>query len=700
MQNAYSSPTAIASHSAHVTHTLSPLSSIMPTQVLGSPIAAGQLSPTSSRAPTSTVSAAIANGSVIPSGFTAATYETPFDSASAQSLDMPRSMGAVMQMHLGGGFAPTGLATVDPMEISAGTGVQGAAADGVRQVWANGAAGYPPPGQGAIDSVPPPAPAPTPAVNSLPTRPARSRAASGSGYISASGSRSRAASGSGYQSLIESRSRAASSASSAFMYERDEDDELDEDHDDEQEPDEGVPHKQSSQMGAASAGVDPALRAALDPLFVEFLAELCSNLDATDSKGEPIHQTLMAKKMERLDQSHDFRPFKFRIQAFTTAFSEMLAQRGFPESEVPFKKVRQYLWAQPFISRFNDDGKKAKSKGNHIWSIEAKKVPDKKWIFREFTRCIKGNPPNVAFVGLPWSWAPRVWDPQCSASAIGATFSSPSLPPWLSWEDNVLSGEAPESMKGQSLEIQAIATFQNNGKAQQLEATTNILIASVSDRNLDELVAGRESKPDMSEQQSIENSPLPSNHTPYRSPPLSSAAFPDAPSSSTVTLLPSLMPQASPPEETTPMTKTEELSDSVLLNRAHASAEAQQQQMMYEMQQQHSASQAAIHQHYASLAAAQAQSSFPQHSAAQLSYTPAPELVVDALHRAAFERTGIERSYSAPMPMDPNPQHFVSHSDTGTPSGVSMSDVHGRLASFALSSSTSQTPFTLDPKQL
>lgn len=30
----------------------------------------------------------------------------------------------------------------------------------------------------------------------------------------------------------------------------------------------------------------------------------------------------MAKKMQRLDESPDFRPFKFRIQAFTLAFLE------------------------------------------------------------------------------------------------------------------------------------------------------------------------------------------------------------------------------------------------------------------------------------------------------------------------------------------------------------------------------------------
>jgi hypothetical protein len=50
-------------------------------------------------------------------------------------------------------------------------------------------------------------------------------------------------------------------------------------------------------------------------------------VEATDAKGEPIHQTLMAKKMQRLDESPDFRPFKFRIQAFTNAFLEEVSLR-------------------------------------------------------------------------------------------------------------------------------------------------------------------------------------------------------------------------------------------------------------------------------------------------------------------------------------------------------------------------------------
>ena len=51
-------------------------------------------------------------------------------------------------------------------------------------------------------------------------------------------------------------------------------------------------------------------------------------VEATDAKGELIHQTLMAKKMQRLDESPDFRPFKFRIQAFTNAFLEEVSGRN------------------------------------------------------------------------------------------------------------------------------------------------------------------------------------------------------------------------------------------------------------------------------------------------------------------------------------------------------------------------------------
>jgi len=115
-----------------------------------------------------------------------------------------------------------------------------------------------------------------------PIRPSRSRAAS------QSGSRSRAASGSGYQSLLENRSRAASSASSIFQsFERDEEDEMDDFEGGDIEIDPEVTGSgaatstsmkgMSSQMGAASAGVDAETKAKMDPIFLEFLADICSN---------------------------------------------------------------------------------------------------------------------------------------------------------------------------------------------------------------------------------------------------------------------------------------------------------------------------------------------------------------------------------------------------------------------------------------
>lgn len=118
-------------------------------------------------------------------------------------------------------------------------------------------------------------------------------------------------------------------------------------------------------------------------------------------------------------------------------------------------QIRTYLWNQPFISRFNEEGKKTKSKGNHIWNIDAKKLPDGRWAFRPFHRRVAGSPPSVAYVGLRWSWAPRIWDPQASRANLQVTYSSTSLPSWLSWEDDVLQGTPPSD--AESCDITVVA---------------------------------------------------------------------------------------------------------------------------------------------------------------------------------------------------------------------------------------------------
>ena len=212
-------------------------------------------------------------------------------------------------------------------------------------------------------------------------------------------------------------------------------------------------------------------------------------MDATDTKGEQIHQTLMAKKMQRLDESPDFRPFKFRIQAFTNSFldevshqprvrrlvdsllfiacstriprrkntyekGKLVCRFGSPVM-LNFFKVRNYLWRRQYILRFNEDGKKAKSKGNHIWIVEAKKAGDGRWEFRPFHRKLAGTPPSVAYCGMRWCWKPRVWDPQFSFKKIAVNFSSPSLPSWLTWKGAELCGTPPNN--AENCQITAVA---------------------------------------------------------------------------------------------------------------------------------------------------------------------------------------------------------------------------------------------------
>jgi hypothetical protein len=85
--------------------------------------------------------------------------------------------------------------------------------------------------------------------------------------------------------------------------------------------------------------LNESVRSKMDEILFSFFEKLCSNMDATDAGGERIHQTLMAKKMQRLDESLDYKPFKFRIQAFTNRFIEELAERGLREPDWPQKLV-------------------------------------------------------------------------------------------------------------------------------------------------------------------------------------------------------------------------------------------------------------------------------------------------------------------------------------------------------------------------
>ncbi|KAJ1838841.1 hypothetical protein LPJ73_006951 [Coemansia sp. RSA 2703] len=149
----------------------------------------------------------------------------------------------------------------------------------------------------------------------------------------------------------------------------------------------------------------------------------------------------MAKKLEKLEQCTEFRTFRFRIQAFSNGYREFIEREaGMTEQVVSKQQLRNYLHQQRYISRYNEDGKKAKSKGHHVWNVEAKKISRNTWWFKEFLRRI-ASPPPKAVINVPYEWTPTIWDPQIKAPKV--YFNSEWLPSWLQWDNNTLRGLPP-----------------------------------------------------------------------------------------------------------------------------------------------------------------------------------------------------------------------------------------------------------------
>ncbi|KAG0023365.1 hypothetical protein BGZ82_010758 [Podila clonocystis] len=250
------------------------------------------------------------------------------------------------------------------------------------------------------------------------------------------------------------------------------------------------------------APLEPEVVVKLDEIFFKFL--------------QRFHQPLMAKKMQRLEASTEFRPFKFRIQAFTNAFHDSLIEHGLTEDILPLRKIKVYLWKHRYISRFNEDGKKQKSKGNHVWNIEARKIfpavtastpstPNMasgevdiktdllpgaggpthtnnnntshvRWEFREYTSRIAGQIIKFARVGIPYVYTPKIWDAQMSSPA--AKFSSPWLPPWLRWHKGELKGVP--TAEDRSCTITVVAEYLREGEECHLEMSFPLTVSDPS----------------------------------------------------------------------------------------------------------------------------------------------------------------------------------------------------------------------------
>ncbi|UZJ55267.1 hypothetical protein CBS101457_004587 [Exobasidium rhododendri] len=235
----------------------------------------------------------------------------------------------------------------------------------------------------------------------------------------------------------------------------------------------------SSERGMSGANVPPELKSRLDHLFFHFLEKVCSDVDYSDNKGEHLHQILTAKKMSRSSlATTSFKAFKFRIQAFTNAFHEEV-QRSIGEEECNLKQTRAYLWTSNYIARFNESGVKEKSKGNHVWRVEARKNVEGRFEFREFKRKII-VPTLVAYHGLNWTWPLRIWDPQAPSTSIKAVFGAQNLPSWIRWKEGdhpILYGTPDPSCPSTQLVITAHYVARGHQQLVRLSATVDLQVA-------------------------------------------------------------------------------------------------------------------------------------------------------------------------------------------------------------------------------
>lgn len=161
----------------------------------------------------------------------------------------------------------------------------------------------------------------------------------------------------------------------------------------------------------------------LDTLFVAFLQRVVQDETITDGRGEALHHPLPPRKLQKVHALAltSWRPIKLRIQAFTSAFQEELARTlaagmNLARHEVSIKRVREYLWTRDLIARYNPSGRKAKSRGSHVWCVEARHLaddPNSEWEFRPWKRKIQVIRETLVSVwGQPMRIPLKVWDPQ------------------------------------------------------------------------------------------------------------------------------------------------------------------------------------------------------------------------------------------------------------------------------------------------
>jgi hypothetical protein len=182
----------------------------------------------------------------------------------------------------------------------------------------------------------------------------------------------------------------------------------------------------------------------MEQLLFSYLTKLLDDSGSVDSTGTRIHFTEMAKKSQVMGSMSQFATFKFKITPFIDGFTQFC--RSYVTDSVI---ILDYLYRSPVIVRFTTANKRVKTKGFHVWCVEAKKT-EEGWVFKEHQPCLLSPPP--CYVGEPYEWKLQIYDPH---SANDPILRIHGLPPGFQFRENKLYG-VPVSEGNLELEVQGM----------------------------------------------------------------------------------------------------------------------------------------------------------------------------------------------------------------------------------------------------
>jgi hypothetical protein len=182
----------------------------------------------------------------------------------------------------------------------------------------------------------------------------------------------------------------------------------------------------------------------MEQLLFSYLTKLLDDSGSVDSSGTRIHFTEMAKRSQAMSSMNEFATFKFKITPFIDGYTQYC--RPYVSDSVT---ILDYLYRSPVIVRFSTANKRVKTKGFHVWCVEARKT-EEGWVFKEHRPCVLSAPP--CYLGEPYEWKVQIYDPHSVSDSI---VRIQDLPHGFHFRDNKFYG-VPVSEGNLELEVQAL----------------------------------------------------------------------------------------------------------------------------------------------------------------------------------------------------------------------------------------------------